>query len=74
MFYTKVLELYETEPLNGMFERLEWEDKIFIFNSGSYFIFLVAIILYVLAKVIANWLLTKCWKKKRARTIGAKLY
>jgi len=57
-----------------MFERLDWEDKNFIFNSGSYIIFVVGISVFLMFKKFVNWLCTRCWKRELARKLGVMVH
>ena len=54
VLYEKWFSFRETEPHNDMYELLDYGDKSFVLNSGSYFIIIVLQISYYVILYIVN--------------------
>jgi len=64
------LEVVETEPLNDNFELFDIGNKNFLFNSGSYFIIFIGILIFNIGLYIAN-MIARCFaRKKCCRKVG----
>ena len=68
--YGKWFVFEETTPFNDMFEILDYGDKNFIMNSGSYFIFIIVTVGYLLVQLIINKLTVRCAKYRWPRKLG----
>jgi len=56
LIYDLIFNFEESEPLNGSYEQLGFETKNFMFNSGSYFIFVIIIGLsFIYSKVVHHF-------------------
>ena len=48
--------------------------KNFLINSGSYFVFVLGIIVWSLVRRMVQWCAFKNYRHKRAREMGIKVY
>jgi len=68
--YSKLFVFRETDPLNDLFEMLDYSDKNFVLNSGSYFVMMVLLLAYYIVGYIINRLAVCFVKVKCCRKIG----
>ena len=72
--YETWFDLEDTKPLNDNFEKLDYESKNFLTNSGSYFILCVIVAIYSLVKWAINTMALKCSRFRVARKTGMWAY
>ena len=65
--YEQIFEFKETEPLNVNFELLDIDSKIFIMNSGSFFVILFGVIVYNFLLACIQVVTVKCAKHTKLR-------
>lgn len=68
--YENYLNLSETEPFNDKFESSGIDSKSFLPNSGSFFIFMILLVVTPIFEFIVNLICTKLAKYKIFRQIG----
>lgn len=72
--YGEWFVFFETTALNDMFEILDFGDKNFIMNSGSYFIFIVLTFVYLIIRLVVNRMTVLCAKYKWPRKLGIQVF
>ena len=73
-YYSQMFNFEETPPLNSNFEFMGVGDKNFVMNSGSYFIFMVGLVLGEYISYLINMTAVRFSQYKIARTIGQYSY
>jgi hypothetical protein len=72
--FAKWFTFRETDPHNSMYDLLDYGDKNFLLNSGSYFVFMFGMTSWFLLMIIVNILAVKCARYSWFRWLGAKAY
>jgi hypothetical protein len=72
--YDIVFDFKPTESFTPNFEMFGIDDKNFIRNSGSYFVFFFGFIIVNLSLILINRIAIYCAKRQKCRKLGIKVF
>ena len=73
-YYTSWFDFKKTESVNGNYDLFGIDTKNFIFNSGSYFVFMMGFVIVNAILFLLNKLAARFSNHKAFRKLGLKVY